>query len=295
MALVRGAADAVPALRDAELAPSVVVGVPSSGRLFDSRFVEGALDPCVAKDDAATDDDEATCGRARSLALGTVGASMVRPLLAEWPESERDVDSLAGEARIDHGFALQLLASANAGTLFPPRAPVDFFAPAVGVAAGLSYRWGTYLPGRRDRALAELNVGVTESLHYDSAGRAGGYPHVTMLDQELRWPIAYEVLTSYLLPLDLRKNHDEGTFVFFSGLRVHEVLTNPLPVFWGLELEVIAIALSHGRGAYPLYASSPELRFHLGAADPGATHGGLPHRWGPTIAITFTGGYATFL
>ena len=116
-----------------------------------------------------------------------------------------------------------------------------------------------------------------------------------MLDQELRWPFAYEVLTSYLLPLDLRRNHEEGTVVFLSGVRVHELFTNDGPTFWGLEGEMAAIALSRGRGTYPLYASSPELRFYIGAADPAAADPSLPHKWGPTLGITFTGGYATFL
>ncbi len=291
--LVRGAASAVPALRSAALAPAIVIGQRAAPRLFDPAFVADALEPCKPSE---SDDGDGACGPSRALAVGTVGASMVRPVLAEWPASEREPDTLAGESHIDHGFALQLLANANAGALFPPRAPIDFFAPAVGVSVGASYRSGTYLPGRRNRALGEINLGISEALHYDTRGQAGSNPHVTMLDQEIRWPGVYEVLTSYLLPLDLRKNHDEGTFIFLSGARAHEMLgSDPTIAFWGFDFEIAAAALSNGRGAYPLYSVSPELRFYLGAADAGAADRSLPHKWGPTIGLVLTGGYATFL
>ena len=118
---------------------------------------------------------------------------------------------------------------------------------------------------------------------------------MTLLDQELRWPIVWELLTSYLLPLDLGKAHEAGRVLFFNGVRVHELVTNPAPVFWGIELEAAAIALSGGRGAYPLYAASPELRLYVGAANPRAAQPSYPGTWGPTVGIEFTGGYATFL
>ena len=243
----------------------------------------------------ADEADRAPCGDGRALALGTPGVSLLRPLLVEWPAAQADVSELQGESKHDLGWAVQLLAAASAAVLFPPRAPVDFLLPAVGVSAGLSYRWGTYLPGRVNRSIAELNAGISEALHYDSDGRAGGYPHVTLLDQELRWPILWELFTSYLLPLDLRKGHEAGRVLFLNGVRVHELVTSPAPVLWGVDLEVMAIALSHGRGAYPLYAASPELRLHVGVANPHAAQPSFEAVWGPTIGIEFTGGYATFL
>jgi hypothetical protein len=239
--------------------------------------------------------DLAPCPAEHSLALGTVGVSLLRPLLVEWPASQADPDALHGESKQDLGWALQMLAAADAGVLLPPRARVDFFAPAIGVSAGASYRWGTYLPGRVNRSIAELNVGISEALQFDSSGRAGGNPHVTLLDQELRWPIFWELLTSYVLPLDLRKGHEAGRVLFLNGVRVHELVTNPGPVFWGVDLEAMAIALSPGRGAYPLYAASPELRLHLGLANPQAAQPSFPPEWGPTLSIEFIGGYATFL
>jgi hypothetical protein len=317
---MRGTVDAMARLKAVTPPPEVTVGTQPPAPLFEASWVADAFEPCVARDvddvdgqgapppdtpetrlrtlrasRSASVEDDGACGAGRTLAVGTVGASLLRPMLVDLPSSQADADTLDGEAHIDHGWALQLLAAGNAGTLFPPHQPVEFFAPAVSVSAGFSYRWGTYLPGRRNRALAELNVGITESLHYDSNARAGGYPHVTMLDQELRWPIAFEILTAYPLPLDLRRNQTEGAFVFLSGIRVHELLGNSSIVFWGIEHEIVAVALSRGIGSYPLYASSPELRFHIGFADPNAAHPSLPHKWGPTLSITFTGGYATFL
>jgi hypothetical protein len=295
MKLLEGTAAAMERLRSVTPIPEVAVGDPSPAGMFDPALLAGAFAPCIASADSVADDDLTVCGPSRTLALGTVGVSLLRPVLVEWPTTEADPSTLEGEASTDHGFAVQLLAAASAGTLLPPQARIELFAPAIGLAAGLSYRSGTYLPGRRDRAMAELNVGISESLHYDVAGKAGGNPHVTFLDQELRWPLAWEILTSYLLPLDLGRNQEAGTLILLGGARIHELLTGSAPVFWGGELEMAAIALSSGRGAYPLYASSPELRFYLGVADPAAVNPSHGHGLAPTFGIALTGGYATFL
>jgi hypothetical protein len=295
--LVRGAGVAVGRLRDAAPMRATVVGAPPSPGVLDPQWFANAFDPCEAADevDPALRDDAESCGPGRSLATGTVGASLIRPMLVEWPASRLAASTLEGESKQDFGWAAQLLAGAQATALLPAHAPVDFFAPAVGVAAGLSYRWGTYLPGRVNRAIFELNVGISESLQYDSRGASGGNPHVTMLDQELRWPIVWEILTSYRLPLDIAKGHEAGGVLFLNGVRVHELLTNPAPVFWGIDLELAAVALSAGHGSYPLYLASPELRLYLGLARPRTTQPSFPDTWSPTLGIELTGGYATFL
>jgi hypothetical protein len=297
--LVRGAAVAARRLGAGAPPAEVQVGTPPRTTLFEPGVLASALDVCVrgdAVDPSLVDpNDVVPCGPTRVLALGTVGVSLLRPILVDWPTSVFEADTLRGESKEDLGWAAQLLATAQGGALFPPRAPVDFFAPSIGIAAGLSYRWGTYLPGRVDRALAEVNVGISEALHYDAYGHAGGNPHATMLDEEVRWPIVWELLTSYLLPLDLGKGHEAGNVVFLSGIRVHELITTPAPVFWGIEAEALAIALSRGSGVYPLYTTSPELRVYVGAADPTVAQPSFPRAWAPMLGIALTGGYATFL
>jgi hypothetical protein len=275
------------------------VGTPRRPGLLDTNLLAVALDPCKPRAEVdpafADESDVGSCGPGRSLALSTVGVSLLRALLVEWPASQADASTLQGESKADLGWAVQLLAAANGRVLFPPRSPVEFFAPAISVSAGLSYRWGTYLPGRLNRSIVELNGGISEALQYDSSGRSGGNPHVTLLEEELRWPIVWELLTSYLLPRSRRKGHDAGRVLFFNGVRVHELVTNPTPVVWGVEIEAAAIALSGGHGFYPLYAASPEVRFYVGVANPKATQPAFPGVWGPTLGIEFTGGYATFL
>ncbi|MGD0529912.1 MAG: hypothetical protein ABSE49_32550, partial [Polyangiaceae bacterium] len=275
--LVRGQAAAVERLRAAVLMVEVRVGEPAQPGRFPAEWLDAAVEPNEA------------------LALGTPGASLLRPMLVEWPVSQLDPSRLEGEARLDHGWAVQLLADGDAGVLIPPHAPVTFLAPAVGVSAGFSYRWGNYLPGRLNRPIAEGNLGLREALHFDNAGHTGGSPYVTILDEELRWPIFWELLTSYRLPLDLVEGHSAGRALLLSGLRAHEVIANPRPAFLGLELEVLAVALSRGHGAYPLYATSPELRIYVGAADASATQPSMPHAWGPMLSLALTGGYATLL
>jgi hypothetical protein len=188
MRLLRAAASAIGKLRAKQTMPPMQVG--ASARAFDPELLAGALDPCLPRsqtDPAFADDmDSVLCGREGELALGTVGTSLLRPLLVDWPSSQVDPSTLQGESNRDLGWAAQLIASGDADVLVPPHGPVEFFAPGIRVSAGFSYRWGTYLPGRLNRSIAELNVGISEALQYDSAGHAGGNPHVTFLDQELR-------------------------------------------------------------------------------------------------------------
>jgi hypothetical protein len=304
--VVRATAAALSALEAEGPLRPVDIGALPQGPLLAPEVVAVAIDPCVPAPSAAAPmpvraepvehDDverEFACGPGRVLALGSVGASLLRPLLVELPEAQDDVSKLEGAAPNDHGLAFQLLASASTGALFPRSAPVDLFVPGLGVSLGLAYRFGTYLPGRRNRAAFEVNGGISSSLHYDARGNAGSNPQVTMLDQEIRWPVAWELLTSYGLPLDLRKTHAAGSYILLGGARIHEALVARTPRLWGADVEVAALALSSGQGAYPLYSVSPELRFHLGLADPSVVQPALPATWGPTISLTLSGGYAT--
>jgi hypothetical protein len=297
--LVRAAATAVGRLGSSPSMRAIAIGSPAIVGLLDARLLADVFDVCKPDDEvdpASIDEhDVAPCGPDRALGLGTVGVSLLRPMLVDWPSSQTSASALRGESKQDFGWAVQLLAAASGTVLFPPRSPVEFLLPAVGVSAGLSYRWGTYLPGRVNRSIVELNVGISEALQYDSRGRAGGNPHVTLLDQELRWPIVWELLTSYKLPLDIARGHDAGDALLFNGVRFHEIVTNPAPVLWGIDLELAAIALMSSHGAYPLYSSAPELRLYVGMANPEATQPSFPVTWGPTVGLELTGGYATFL
>lgn len=287
-----GAVQAITRLREGPTTmPVVDVGSRPRSALLSHETVSTATDPCAP---AETEDSDAPCGAGRALALGTVGASLLRPLLVELPAATDDVATLQGQNPLDHGIAFHLLAGVSTGALFPPRAPVDLYAPAIGVTMGIAYRFGTYLPGRRNRSAVELNAGVSTALHYDSHGRAGGHPQVTMLTQEIRWPILWEVVASYMPPLDLRKVHDSGSLILFGGARLHEAITDHGPRLWGADLEIAALALSRGRGAHPLYSVSPEIRLHAGFADPSVVQPSLAGVWGPTISLSFVGGYATF-
>jgi hypothetical protein len=294
--LIHGVAAAIAALGKAGPTPEIVVGEKLRHGSFDRAVFANALDPCLPReqvDPALIDEEEVACLGPRALALGTPGVSLVRPLLAEWPKPQADVTTLRGESKEDLGFAAQLLASMSVGIAIPFSDPVQFYMPAIGVSAGFAYRWGTYLPGRVNRPLAEANVGVTAALQYDAFGHAGGHPQVTFFHQELRWPVFYELIWSYRLPLDLERAQQAGQLVFLSGARVHEAVVGA-PKFFGIELEVAAFALSRGGGSYPLYAASPELRLYLGAADTSVVQPGIGQPWAMTVAVLLTGGYATF-
>ncbi len=296
--LLHAAANAVEWLRTAAPMPSTAVGAPSRRDLFPPGSLDEVLEPCKARaalDPSFVDEgDLEPCGPTLALAIGTVGVSLLRPLLVEWPAPTVPAWTLQGESKEDLGWAAQLLAAAGATALAAPHDPATFLAPAVGISAGLSYRWGTYLPGRLDRPLVEANAGVSVALQFESNGGPRASSHATFLDQELRWPVLWELLTSYRLPLDLARGHEAGRVVLFGGARAHEIITNTTPVFWGVELEAAAVALSRGQGAYPLYTSSPELRLYVGAANPRATEPSFSAGWGLTLGLELTGGYASF-
>lgn len=289
--LVHGARAAVDELRGSKTVPPVVVRRANGFGLFDVRIASDAIDPCTAESEGEGRDG---CTPER-LALGSIGASFLRPILVELPAADTEPSKLEGQAMTDHGMAVQFFAATGASALFPPRSPVDFLAPSLGASMGLAYRFGTYLPGRQNRAVVELGLGMNVSLHVDAERRAGGHPTVTMIEQELRWPILWELLTSYVRPFDLRASHSAGSFILLGGMRVREMLTDPAPRLWGIELEAAAIELFRGIGAYPLYGGSVEARFHLGMANPSVAQPSFPTSWGPTLGVTLTSGYSTFL
>lgn len=285
MRLVRSATASVAKLRELPVPPSAGVDVARIAGAVDPRLIASLL----ASQAPSADDEESESAPADP------AISLLRPTLAQIPAAQGDTEKMHPVGHLDHGWAVQLLVAAGGMALVPPSSPVDLFGPGVGVSAGISYRWGSLLPGRRGRSVAELNVGISDSLHVDTRGDAGGRGHVTTFDQELRWPVVWEALTTYGSPLDLERMHRAGRVLFFNGVRAHELLRESSLVFQGIELETLAVALSEGHGAYPLYAVSPDLRFYVGLADPNAAQPSFPKTLGVTFGITITGGYATFL
>lgn len=298
MRIVRNAAAA--AARLSELALPVAAGVDTEreNAAIDPGVVAGVLDAPPVFADADEARHEPTTGappEATESAAHAAGLTLLRPTLAQLPTAQADTTLMRPEGHLDHGWAIQIFAAAGTTLLVPPRSPVDVVAPAISLSGGFSYRWGTLLPGRRARAIAEVNLGVSQALHVDGNGSTGGSVALTLLDQELRWPVIWEALTQYNLPLDLASFHNAGRVLFFNGARSHEVIRSGSVGFLGVEIEAMAIALSNGHGSHPLYALSPELRFYVGLANPSATQPSFPAAIGPTFGISLIGGYASQL
>ena len=289
--LVLDAVAAATRLRELRLPPPAGVDTAREDGAIDPAIIVGALDqPAIV-----AEDEELPAPAKEQTAGYAAGVSLLRPTLAQLPMSQVDTATMRPEGHLDHGWAIQIFASTTATMLVPPRSPIDFFGPAVGVSAGFSYRWGTLLPGRRARSIAELNLGLSQTLHVDSRGDTGGGATLTLLDQELRWPVIWEALTTYTLPLDLAAIHRAGRVLVFNGVRGHEVVRDGAVRFLGIELEAFSVALSNGHGTHPLYALSPELRFYIGLANPSAAQPSFTGAIGPTFGITLIGGYATLL
>ncbi len=291
MSLVRSATASIAKLRDLAVPPPAGVDVQRIPGAVDPSIIAGVL---AAERSAGLGDVESNDARDAAIDADP-GVSLLQPLLAQLPEAQSDTQQQHPIGHLDHGWAVQAFIATGGAVLVPPSAPVDFFLPGVGASVGLSYRWGSLLPGRRARSIAEVNFGISDSLHLDTRGQAGGRGHITTLDQELRWPVVWEALTTYTLPLDLERMHRAGRVLVFNGVRAHEVLREGSLAFQGIELEALAIAISEGHGSHPLYAVSPDLRFYVGLANPSAAQPSFPSTLGVTFGITFTGGYVTFL
>ena len=289
MRIVQSAVLAVGKLRKLPVPGAAGVAVPRLLGALDPSIIDGVLAARLTtggdQSEDPTPDDGADAG----------GVYLLRPILAQLPTSQQDTGPIHPQGRLDHGWAVQLFAASGGTMLIPRDAPIDFFGPGVGASAGFSYRFGTLLPGRRARAIAEFNLGASTMLHVNTRGDAGGNVFVTLLDQELRWPIVWEALTTYKLPLDLAAIHRAGRVLMFNGIRAHEVIRGSSFTFLGAEIEALAIALGDGRGTHPLYALSPELRFYAGLANPRAVQPSYTNSLGVTFGLTFTSGFATFL
>lgn len=295
MRLVRGATASVAKLRELPVPPAAGVDVARNPGAVAPSIIASVLATPVIGADRATDDATDATSAPEAISDDEPGVSLLRPILAQLPAAQSDTDAQHPVGHLDHGWAVQAFIATGSTVLVPPSAPVDFFAPGIGASVGLSYRWGSLLPGRRARSIAEFNIGISDSLHIDTRGQAGGRGHVTMLDQELRWPVVWEALTTYTLPLDLVRMHRAGRVLVFNGVRAHEILREGSLAFQGIELEALAIAISDGHGSHPLYAVSPDLRFYVGLANPSAAQPSFPSTLGVTFGITLTGGYVTFL
>ena len=297
MRIIQSAAAAAPRLAELAVPAAAGVDTPRENGAVDPTVIAGALAAPHVSSDADEEARASTIGPpAKAESAGyAAGLTLLRPTLAQLPTAQADTTAMRPEGHLDHGWAIQIFAMLGGTVVVPPHSPVDFMGPSVGLSGGFSYRWGTLLPGRRARSIAELNLGVSQTLHVDSTGRTGGSANLTLLDQELRWPVIYEALTQYKLPLDLASMHNAGRVLFFNGARSHEVVRSGHIEFLGIEVEAVAIALSNGHGSHPLYALSPELRFYVGLANPSATQPSFPAAIGPTFGITLIGGYASQL
>jgi len=298
MRIVRSAAAAAARLGELPLPAAANVDTARESGAVDPAVIAGVLDAPHIFTGPEEDACDPTTGAAPDSPMSagySAGLSLLRPTLAQLPAAQADTSAMRPEGHLDHGWAIQIFGATGATMVVAPRSPVDFVGPGVSVSAGFSYRWGTLLPGRRARAIAELNLGVSQTLHVDSSGSTGGSAALTLLDQELRWPVIWEALTQYNLPLDLAAMHNAGRVLFFNGARSHQVVRSGSVAFLGVEVEAVAIALSNGYGSHPLFALSPELRFYVGLANPSATQPSFPAAIGPTFGITLIGGYASLL
>lgn len=221
-----------------------------------------------------------------------VGRDVFAPLIALWPAVDGDIGVLTGELKVEHGFAYQLYGNVSTRMYGSAFAPWDIVPFDFGASMGLAYRVGNYVPGRVSRALFEANAGLSIGMHVDTG--SGDVRMLPFFQQELRWPALYEIVTTYKRALSVKTVQNAGYLVFLSGMRMHELVSQPRFAILGFDLEVAAWAIARGNGTYPTYQSSPEFRFHLGMADPSPLAPSAHRAWGPYLSVTLTGGYATF-
>lgn len=235
--------------------------------------------------------------------LGTPDVSLWRPVLVAWPAAQADIRTLEGSDSFGYGFATHVLGAATTMWAFG-RSEVPG-AVGGGFATGLAYREDSLLPGRDNRSLVEVNLGLGGAI-------VVGVPDVryeTILFFEARSPlltlagvgIAYATRSSGSMSII-----DGEVSIGPSGVRLYYLMPSVAGPsgdafrFLGWDLEVASISLGRVqavRTASVGGSMDPELRLRIGelALTPHSESslGGNDRIF--TAGLELAGGYSWFL
>lgn len=239
---------------------------------------------------------EAFAERMRAVPSGHVDIALWRPLLVAWPAPQTEVTALQGADAFGRGWAFQVLALGNATGR--PNEDVQGY-PSLGVSFGVAYRWDALLPHRNNRALAELNVGVSQAVMLPQR------QFLTFGTVELRAPVitALILAQSYMTKssgmLDaISQRWGFGLFGVRGYLLMHDDTVSPAG--WDAEIAYLVTARpDYSRGAARQGVSDAELRLRLGMFDfslltkPGEVAAGS-RSYGFAMGLEFAGGYGWF-
>ena len=154
---------------------------PRPGSLRRSPALAGAMKPCKPRGASIRLRRRRGYGsragrRARS-PWAHAGVSLLRPLLVDWPTSQVDPSRLHGESKQDHGWAAAAPRRRGRDRARPAARPRRLLGarrsasrPACRTAGALT------CPGRLNRPIAEVNVGLPRRCTSTAAGNTGGAP-----------------------------------------------------------------------------------------------------------------------
>jgi hypothetical protein len=330
VAIVTGARDAMQGTDDAPsalitqslLAPASC-GVADGGEpgVLTREILGQPLDPCVEVEAApivgSTNpirlrSEQACPGRvdwrtssirSRALRWSAVDVSLWRPLLVAWPTAQADIRTIRGRDSFGYGFAYT--AGYGAGAMVAPTQSQVPSAIGVGFEGGIGYRSDSVLPGRENRAIAEINAGLSiAELNAVPGTRLAlvGMAEFRMpLISLLSWGAAGWLTKSSNVMGVLSKNWGIGVF----GVRGYLIVPGVIPRigppegrFLGGDLEVFYVSLGHADTVQEASAGvdvDPELRVRLGLMRLGAAaQEGPIGSYGLAISLELARGYSWF-
>lgn len=281
-----------------------VLGAPLDPCVDAVRPPDGPLTPLRARAaQACPDRIDATQGLvSRAPRWGSVDVSLWRPLLVAWPTAQADVRTLRGKDSFGYGVAYQIAYGATA--MVGDENGTVPSAVGLGLAGGIAYRADSVFPGRSNRAVLELNLGLGVSeLNAVPGTRLAliGFGEVRgpLLSLGV-WALAGLTTKSSDVVGVMSKNWGFGVF----GGRAYVVMPATIPAsspggtFMGGDLEVFYVSLGAPdsvREAAVGVDVDPELRVRLGWLRPGAAaQPGPLGNYGPAVLLELARGYSWF-
>ncbi|WP_437304649.1 hypothetical protein [Sorangium sp. So ce388] len=259
--------------------------------------------------------DSADPPQLRWVRYGDPAVSLWRPLLVVWPASQADIRTLDGRDSFGRGLAFQVGYGATMVSILGHENAGVF---GLGVAAGLSYRADSLLPGRDNRAVLEVNVGLAPTLFVGMPYQADGSTrYATVAFTEVRSPIVplATLLFGYLTRSADAVDPVKAPFgVGLFGVRAYGLVPSTASFgkgfdFLGWDMELAYVSLDRdqpNRTASVGVAMDPELRFRIGssrAVDSIVSAGNAGMLQQPyvksgkqlTLSLEFAGGFSWFL
>ena len=304
-AVIQGAENAVAKLCALEALPEVhadVRAAAETGRL-PSKIIGRPFNPC-APDHRWAEKRHPMCEiKGTAFRFDAIETSLLKPLLASWPGPTGSVRTVRGDDAFGFGLAAQTAFGGGLATGLHPQVPM---ALAGSIAAGLAFRFDRIIPGRLNREVVGLNVGLAPVLMMGMNGDgrlSNGEPQPRYT---LSWYLESRTPLLVLIGIGLSGtpwncgNWDFGP----TGGRMYFTLPSRAPgeptELFAWDVEVLNFKLKSGTASRTSSIGAGtdlELRFRAGMFMPKVLDPGFAAqaKWVPMFSLEVSTGYSLSL